>query len=82
LADAAVETCRIDDDSPAQGKTLAEIALGLRTGASVIAWTRAGVTQANPSEKTRLMAGDIVVLIGTRAQIRQAMDLLVKTGEE
>ncbi|MEO8047882.1 MAG: cation:proton antiporter [Nitrospirota bacterium] len=78
LADAAVETFRIDDDSPAQGKTLAEIALRPRTGASVIAWTRAGVTQANPSENTRLMAGDIVVLIGSRAQIRQAMELLVQ----
>jgi monovalent cation:H+ antiporter-2, CPA2 family len=78
LADAAVETFRIDDDSPAQGKTLAEIALRPRTGASVIAWTRAGVTQANPSENTRLMAGDIVVLIGSRVQIRQAMELLVQ----
>ena len=78
LADAAVETCRIDDDSPAQGKTLAEIALPSRTGASVIAWTHAGVTQANPSENTRLMAGDIVVLLGSRVQIRQAMELLVQ----
>ena len=80
LADAAVETFRIDDDSPAQGKTLAEMALRLRTGASVIAWTRAGVTQANPAENTRFMAGDIVVLIGSRAQIRQAMELLVQMG--
>ncbi len=80
LADAAVETFRIDDDSPAQGKTLAEIAVRPRTGASVIAWTRAGVTQANPSENTRLTAGDIVVLIGSRAQIRQAMELLVPMG--
>jgi monovalent cation:H+ antiporter-2, CPA2 family len=80
LADAAVETFRIDDDSPAQGKTLAEMALRARTGASIIAWTRAGVTQANPSENTRLMAGDIVVLIGTRVQIRQAMELLVHMG--
>ncbi|HKO31057.1 MAG TPA: cation:proton antiporter [Nitrospiraceae bacterium] len=78
LADAEVETCRIDDDSPALGKTLAEIDLGPRTGASVIAWTRAGVTQAKPSEGTRLMAGDIVVLLGSRAQISQAMGLLVQ----
>ena len=80
LADAAVETCRIDDDSPALGKTLAEIALSPRTGASVIARTRAGVTQANPSETTRLMAGDIVVLLGSRVQIRHAMELLVQLG--
>ena len=82
LTDTEVETCRIDEDSPAQGKTLTEISLRPRTGASVIAWTRAGVTQSNPSEKTRLLAGDIVVLLGTRAQIRQAMGLLVRMGAE
>ena len=80
LADAEVETCRIDDDSPALGKMLAELDLGPRTGASVIAWTRAGVTQANPSSTTRLMAGDIVVLLGSRAQISQAMGFLVQTN--
>ena len=78
LTDTEVETCRIDDDSPAQGKTLAEIEIRPRTGASVIAWTRAGVTQANPSGHTRLMAGDIVVLLGSRVQIQQAMELLVQ----
>ena len=82
VADAAVETCRIDDDSPAQGKTLAEIALSSRTGASVIAWTHAGVTQANPPENARLMVGDIVVLLGSRVQIRQAMGLLVQMSEK
>jgi CPA2 family monovalent cation:H+ antiporter-2 len=80
LTDAEVETCRIDDDSPAQGKTLADIALRLRTGASVIAWTHAGLTEANPSDNTRLTAGDIVVLLGSRPQIQQAMGLLVQMG--
>ena len=82
LTDAEVETCRIDDDSPALEKTLADIALPPRTGASVIAWTRAGVTQANPPENTRLMVGDTVVLLGSRAQIRQAMGLLVRKSIE
>ena len=82
LTDAEVETCRIDDDSPAQGKTLAELSIRPRTGVSVIAWTRSGVTQSNPSEKTRLMVGDILVLLGSRAQIRRAMGLLIETGDE
>jgi CPA2 family monovalent cation:H+ antiporter-2 len=82
LTDVEVETCRIDEDSPAQGKTLAELSIRPRTGVSVIAWTRSGVTQSNPSEKTHLMAGDILVLLGTRAQIRRAMGLLSETGGE
>ncbi len=80
LTDAEVETCRIDDDSPAVGKTFADLSIRPRTGASVIAWTRSGVTESNPSHKTRLMAGDIVVLLGSRPQIRRAMSLLL-SGE-
>ena len=82
LTDTEVETCRIDDDSPALGKTLAEIALPARTGASVIAWTRAGITEANPSENTLLMAGDIVVLLGSRSQIQDAMEHLMQIREK
>ena len=64
----------------AASMTLADIALRSRTGASVIAWTHAGLTEANPSDNTRLTAGDIVVLLGSRPQIQQAMGLLVQMG--
>ncbi|HEY6287831.1 MAG TPA: cation:proton antiporter [Nitrospiraceae bacterium] len=77
LTDAEVATCRIDDDSPAREKTLAELSIHTHSGASVIAWTRSEVTQSNPSEQTRLQAGDIVVLFGSRAQIRRAIGLLL-----
>jgi CPA2 family monovalent cation:H+ antiporter-2 len=76
LSDVEVETCRIEDDSPAVGKTIAQLAIRPRTGASIIAWTRASVTESNPPEKTKLLPGDIVVLLGTRDQIRRAMGLL------
>jgi monovalent cation:H+ antiporter-2, CPA2 family len=77
LSDVEVETCRIDENSPADGKTLAQLAIRPRAGASVIAWTRSSVTQSNPSEKTKLVAGDIIVLLGTRDQIRRAMGLIM-----
>lgn len=77
LTDAEVETSRIDEDSPAVGKTFAELSIRPRTGASVIALTRSGVTESNPSLKTKLAAGDIVVLLGSRPQIRRAMSLLL-----
>lgn len=82
LADVEVETCRIDESSPAVGKTLAELSLRPRTGASLIAWTRAGITESNPSGKVRLEAGDIIVLLGSREQILRAMALLEETGVE
>jgi monovalent cation:H+ antiporter-2, CPA2 family len=77
LSDVEVETCRIEEDSPAAGKLLSQLSLRPRTGASVIAWTRAGVTESNPSEKTKLLPGDIVVLLGSRDQIRRAMELIL-----
>ncbi len=77
LTDVEVETCRIDDDSPAIGKTFAELSIRPRTGASIIARTREGVTESNPSLKTKLLSGDIVVLLGSRPQIRQAISLLL-----
>lgn len=77
LSDVEVETCRIEEGSPAAGKLLSQLSLRPRTGASVIAWTRAGVTESNPSEKTKLLPGDIVVLLGSRDQIRRAMELIL-----
>jgi CPA2 family monovalent cation:H+ antiporter-2 len=82
LSDVEVETCRIEEDSPAAGKTLGDLSIRLRTGASIIAWTRSGVTESNPSKKTELLPGDIVVLLGTRDQIRRAMGLLLASEPE
>ncbi len=74
-----VETCRIDDDSPALGQPFSALAIQPRTGASVIALTRAGNTIPNPADKTALEAGDVVALLGTRETIRRAIGLLVAT---
>jgi len=82
LTDTEVETCRIEEDSPAVGKTLGDLAIRPRTGASVIAWTRSGVTESNPPTKTKLQPGDVVVLLGTRDQIRRAISLLAESKTE
>ena len=79
LVDVEVETCRIEEDSPAVGKTLEQLSIRPRTGASVIALTRGGVTESNPSYKVQLEVGDVVVLLGTREQIRRAIGLLTDT---
>ncbi len=82
LEDAEVETCRIDEDSPALGHSLHDLAIRPRTGASVIAFMRDGITESNPSGKTVLEAGDIVVLLGGREPVRRAIGLLVDTKVE
>ncbi len=77
LTDAEVETFRIEEGSPAVGRTFADLAIRPRTGASVIAWTRSGVTESNPSPTTKLAPGDVVVLLGSREQLRRGISLLV-----
>ncbi len=77
LTDVEVETCHIDADSPALGKTIGQLSIRPRTGASVIALTRSGTTESNPSEKVRFEEGDVVSLLGTREQLQRAVGLLV-----
>lgn len=83
LADVEVETCRIEEHSPAVGQTLLQLALRPKTGASIIALTRGGVTESNPSEKTKLLVGDIVVLLGSRDELQRAMGFILasETGD-
>lgn len=82
LADVEVETCRIEEHSPAVGQTILQLALRPKTGASIIALTRGGVTESNPSEKTKLLAGDIVVLLGSRDEIQRATGFILASEPE
>lgn len=79
LADVQVDTCRVEDDSPVLGKPLAQLKIHGRTGASVIALTRNGVTKSNPPNDTVLESDDVLVLLGSREQIRKAIAFLVDT---
>ena len=79
LADVQVDTCRVEDDSHVVGKSLSELQVHRRMGASVIALTRNGLTQSHPSADTVLKPKDVLVLLGTREQIRKALALLVET---
>ena len=79
LADVEVETCRIDEDSPALRKSLEEVGIYTRTGSTVVALTRNGVTRSNPPRQTVLGVGDVLVILGSRDQIRNAIALVVDT---
>ena len=76
LVDVDVETCRIEEDSPALGKSLGEIGIHRRTGSSIVALTRDGLTQSNPPMSLVLDVGDVLVILGSREQIRRAMALI------
>ncbi len=80
LTDVEVETVRIEQSSPATGKALSEISIRSRSGASIIALTRSGVTLSSPGGSFQLEEGDVLVLLGTREQLRRAVGLLLDSN--
>jgi len=68
-------------DSASVGKTLAQLKLRGRTGATVLALTRAGGGVIVPTAKERLQAGDVLALAGTHEAIAAATALLEGRNE-
>jgi CPA2 family monovalent cation:H+ antiporter-2 len=74
LGTASTETLFIGRGSPAVGKTIGEMDLRKRTGATVITAIRAGKTEINPGPDYMLEAEDILVLLGGPEQIETAIE--------
>lgn len=66
----------LSNDSPAVGKTLAELDLRSESGATVIAIVRDGATKISPKADYTLTAGDTLMLIGSVKKLDRAIKLL------
>jgi K+/H+ antiporter YhaU regulatory subunit KhtT len=73
------ELFRLAEDSPAVGKTLRDLDLRSRTGATIIAVVRDDTPIPSPAPDVALAAGDTLVLVGSHEQVDRAMDLLEGT---
>lgn len=71
LEGAIIEWLTVGDGSTFVGRTLGESDLRRETGASVIAIQRGDRTLPNPDPEERLEAGDVLVAIGTRAELAE-----------
>lgn len=80
LTDVHAETVRIEENSPAAGKTIGQVSASAKTGVSIIAVIRSEQTISYPPEKTRLEPGDVVVMSGTREEIQRASSLFLDHG--
>lgn len=70
---------RIEAASPAVDRTLAELNIRGKTGATILAITRRGEAGAKvvvPSGKEKLRVGDVVALAGTQEAVDAATDML------
>lgn len=76
LESTMTETLTLDEASPATGRSIGELNLRNRTGATVIAASRGGDAEVNPSPDFRFAAGDTLVLLGSPAQIDASVEIL------
>ena len=76
LGDAIIEWVDVPDDSSVVGQTLQEANVREETGASVIAVQRGPDTVPNPGPDAEIAAGDILVSVGTRGQVRELRRLV------
>jgi monovalent cation:H+ antiporter-2, CPA2 family len=72
----ATQTFLLEHDSAACGRTLRELDLRAATGASIIALVRDGKPITNPGPDLKFEPNDVLVLVGTHAQIDKAKALL------
>ena len=67
---------RIEEGSPAVGKTLADLNLRGATGATVLVITRDSQALVVPSASEELRAGDVLALAGTKDAVEAAKSMI------
>ncbi|MEE8403693.1 MAG: cation:proton antiporter [Candidatus Hydrothermarchaeaceae archaeon] len=75
--DFSFEKLKIQQGSPAAGKTLEETRLRALTGVTLIAIERGWETLRNPKPQSVIKGGDILLVIGTRDEIEKAREYLL-----
>ncbi len=70
------ENYLITEDSTAKGKNLKELDLRHKTGAVIIAIVRKGEVKVNPDPNLKIEPGDLLIILGSHAQLDKAMNLL------
>lgn len=76
LAEGLIENYYVEEGNENAGKTLGEINLRARCGATVIAIIRDGKMLANPSAKDKIESKDILALYGNHDSIDKAIKIL------
>ncbi len=76
LAAGTTDVFRIEPASTAAGRTLRDLHLRRKAGASVIAVVRGDTTHSNPSAELVLEPGDDLVLVGSHEQVDKAFVVL------
>jgi K+:H+ antiporter len=73
LAATTTETFMVSPASPAAGRTIRQLQLRRTTGVTIIAIVHAGQPLTNPQPDDQIEAGDILVMLGSHAQLDDAL---------
>jgi CPA2 family monovalent cation:H+ antiporter-2 len=76
LEKTVMDTYFVESDCAVAGKTVKELDLRKHSGASIIAIARGGQAKTNPEPDYRIEAADILVLLGSHAQLNEAFKQL------
>ena len=76
LAATTTESFLVPQGSPAAGQTIRSIQLRRSIGVTIIAVIRDGVPTTNPSPDWQIAAGDVMVMLGSHAQLDHATTFL------
>lgn len=76
LAQGLTETFYVSDENPHSGKSLMQLDIRARTGATIIALIREGHTKPNPAGNDTLEKGDTIVIYGTHDAVDTAIRYL------
>ena len=71
----SVEWLKVGERSPLAGRTIRELAIRSRTGASVIAILRGGRAVPNPDPSARVEPGDTLLVVGDREQVGRVREM-------
>ncbi|MBI5453959.1 MAG: cation:proton antiporter [Deltaproteobacteria bacterium] len=76
LEKTVMDTFYVDKGCMVAGKTLAALDLRKKAGATIIAIVRKGEARTNPPADYLIEDGDILVILGSHAQLNQAFEML------
>ena len=71
-----IESYLVIEDSVANKKSLKELDLRHNTGAVIIALVRKGDAKINPDPELKIETGDLLILLGSHAQLDKALNYL------
>lgn len=81
FAQVDMETYLVEEGGRTTGKTIGELQIRRRTGASVVAVMQDGRIWANPGPEHEITAGQVLVLVGSHQQVEEALALLSQRKE-